>query len=451
MRQFGRWNAGWRHRCDEGARGAVLERDGRLVAVERSIHDVGDSAGCVGHGEGACRAGHVHNLILLTLQRQGSARDSVTLARDILSLDQEGFSAAFLTSPMKRAKLRGHNRSASAVLPILGTSADTDVLTRAIEGLAAVRRIGVRIAPSRRRRILHLGPRCSCKTLVCRQATIEPSMNLPITAPADPRRLAAVSDMDIDYGIDAPGVRRGMFTAAGVGVAMAIVGAMLIRRNTGPAAVAAEIACGLGLLATLYGAGMGAYMTFSSRVAKRRTRERLLDLAQTVVPWTGDEQVLDVGCGRGLMMIGAARRLSTGISVGVDLWRAEDQDRNTPDATAENARRAGVAERVRVETGDARALPFADGTFDVVLSHWVVHNLPDAGDRACVLDEMLRVLRRGGVLVLADIANLDEYRSHFVAHGAVITHVLDGGWEARILAALSGGSYRPQALVARRT
>jgi hypothetical protein len=33
----------------------------------------------------------------------------------------------------------------------------------------------------------------------------------------------------------------------------------------------------------------------------------------------------------------------------------------------------------------------------------------------------------------------------------VITHVLDGGWEARILGVLSGGSYRPQALVARRT
>ena len=276
-------------------------------------------------------------------------------------------------------------------------------------------------------------------------------MNLPLTVPADPRRLASVSDVDIDYGIDAPGVRRGMFTAAGVGAALAIVGALLIRRSTGTAAVAAQIACGLGLLATLYGTGMGAYMTFSSRIAKRRTRERLLELAQTVVPWTGNEHVLDVGCGRGLMMIGAARRLSTGTAVGVDLWRKEDQINNTPDATEENARRAGVADRVRVETGDARALPFADGTFDVVLSHWVVHNLPDAGDRACVLDEMLRVLRRGGVLVLADIANMDEYRTHLVARGAVITHVLDGGWEARILGVLSGGSYRPQALVARRT
>ena len=276
-------------------------------------------------------------------------------------------------------------------------------------------------------------------------------MNSPSTAPADPRGLASVSDIDIEYGIDAPGVRRGMFAAAGAGAALTIAGALLIQRITGAAAVAAQMACGIGLLATLYGTGMGAYMTFSSRIGKRRTRERLLDLAHTVAPWTGDEHVLDVGCGRGLMLIGAARRLSTGTAVGVDLWRAEDQDRNTRDATAENVRRAGVAERVRIETGDARALPFADGTFDVVLSHWVVHNLPDAGDRARVLDEMLRVLTRGGLLVLADIANLHEYRTHLVARGAVITHVLDGGWEARILGVLSGGSYRPQALVARRT
>jgi ubiquinone/menaquinone biosynthesis C-methylase UbiE len=282
-------------------------------------------------------------------------------------------------------------------------------------------------------------------------ATTDTSMNVPIIAPADQHRLASVSDIDIDYGIDAPGVRRGMFTAAGAGAILTIAGATLIHHSTGTTAVAAQIAYGLGLLATLYGTGMGAYMTFSSRIAKRRTRERLLDLAQTVSPWSGNERVLDVGCGRGLMMIGAARRLSTGTAVGMDLWRSEDQDGNSRDATEENARRAGVAARVRVETGDARALSFEDDTFDVVLSHWVVHNLPDAGDRARALDEMLRVLKHGGVLVIADIANMQEYRTHLIARGAVIAHVLDGGWEARILRVLSGGSYVPQAVVARRT
>lgn len=179
----------------------------------------------------------------------------------------------------------------------------------------------------------------------------------------------------------------------------------------------------------------------------------MLDLAGRRRPsgaWRGDERVLDVGCGRGLMLVGAAGRLTTGTAVGVDLWRAEDQADNTPEAALENARREGVADRVRVETGDARALPFADASFDAVPSHWVVHNLPSADDRARALDEMLRVLQPGGVLVLADIAHLAESYAHLTARGTTDVRVLDGGWEARILGVLSGGSYRPQALLARR-
>ena len=45
-------------------------------------------------------------------------KDSATLATDILSLDQEQFSAAFRKSPMKRAKLAGLRRNAAVVLEI---------------------------------------------------------------------------------------------------------------------------------------------------------------------------------------------------------------------------------------------------------------------------------------------------------------------------------------------
>jgi epoxyqueuosine reductase len=45
-----------------------------------------------------------------------AGKDAVTLASDILALDQEAFSAAFRRSPMKRAKLAGLRRSAEAVL-----------------------------------------------------------------------------------------------------------------------------------------------------------------------------------------------------------------------------------------------------------------------------------------------------------------------------------------------
>ena len=45
-----------------------------------------------------------------------AGKNAVTLATDILALDQESFSAAFRKSPMKRAKLRGLKRNAAAVL-----------------------------------------------------------------------------------------------------------------------------------------------------------------------------------------------------------------------------------------------------------------------------------------------------------------------------------------------
>ncbi len=47
-------------------------------------------------------------------------KDALTLARDIMALDQEQFSAAFRKSPMKRAKLAGLRRNAAVVLHNFG-------------------------------------------------------------------------------------------------------------------------------------------------------------------------------------------------------------------------------------------------------------------------------------------------------------------------------------------
>lgn len=257
-----------------------------------------------------------------------------------------------------------------------------------------------------------------------------------------------------DYGIDAPGVRRGMLIAGLGGTVLAAIatgarGFGLV--GAGTASIVATVLTALGLLAAAYGFYMGGYMTYGSRIGKLRTRDRLLSQVAELRPWQGYEAVLDVGCGRGLMVIGAAKRLVAGQhghAVGIDMWRAEDQSANTPAAAQQNARIEGVADRVRIDTGDARALPYADGIFDVVLSHWVVHNLEPAADRLKALDEMLRVLRPGGVLALADIACFAQYREHLRARGVVQLRFLDGGFEARVMGVLSGGSYRPQALLA---
>ena len=62
-----------------------------------------------------------------------AGKDARTLARDILGMTQDEFSAAFRGSPMKRAKLRGLKRNAAVVLGNVGTAEDIPVLETALE------------------------------------------------------------------------------------------------------------------------------------------------------------------------------------------------------------------------------------------------------------------------------------------------------------------------------
>lgn len=53
-------------------------------------------------------------------------------------------------------------------------------------------------------------------------------------------------------------------------------------------------------------------------------------------------------------------------------------------------------DRVEVKQGDARKLPFADQTFDVVVSNFVVHEMKTKADRETMMHEIARVLKPGG-------------------------------------------------------
>jgi len=154
-------------------------------------------------------------------------------------------------------------------------------------------------------------------------------------------------------------------------------------------------------------------MRWDSRVGKLRVREKVMDS----LPWRGDEQVLDVGCGRGLLLVAAARRLRAGKATGIDIWQRQDLSGNDPQAAWENARIEGVADRVEIREGDARQIPFPDATFDIVVSCQVLHNLSKAGERALALQEIARVLKPGGRLVILDFRNVREYAQVLRAHG----------------------------------
>jgi epoxyqueuosine reductase len=62
-----------------------------------------------------------------------AGKDARTLARELIAMTKQEFSAAFKNSPMKRAKLRGLKRNAAVVLGHVGTRDDVEVLTRSLD------------------------------------------------------------------------------------------------------------------------------------------------------------------------------------------------------------------------------------------------------------------------------------------------------------------------------
>ena len=244
-----------------------------------------------------------------------------------------------------------------------------------------------------------------------------------------------------DYGIDAPGLATG-FLCGGIG-AFALA---LVVGRFGGGQIWGLAATSLFTVLGIYLSGMGCLMVVWSKRIKLKMRETLLDH----IAWRGDERVLDVGCGRGLMMVGAARRLKSGTATGIDIWSAKDQSANGPEGALDNARLEGVSDRVQVETGDMRALPFADTSFDVVMSHWVVHNLASEADRTLALGEMVRVLRFGGHLILADIEHREAYMAVLQTLGLIDCRIEVNPLLDRVLGAVSFGSFRPATIFAKK-
>jgi ubiquinone/menaquinone biosynthesis C-methylase UbiE len=193
-----------------------------------------------------------------------------------------------------------------------------------------------------------------------------------------------------DYGIDSPAIVAGLSLLGGIGLGTALV----LHLFDDPTLLGEIALVAAGLYFGLSAGGMVWY----SKVGKLRIRDQVLGL----IPWRGDETVLDVGCGRGLLLFGAARRLTTGKAIGLDRWLPGALTGNRPEAALDNARREGVADRVEVNEGDVRRLPFADASFDVVVSNFVVHEVNSRAEREQMLREIVRVLKPGGRLALVD-------------------------------------------------
>ncbi len=147
------------------------------------------------------------------------------------------------------------------------------------------------------------------------------------------------------------------------------------------------------------------------------------------------ENVLDVGCGSGVV----TRAIAQGVAPG---GRAFGIDPSPALLTVarEHADAAGLGGSIELREGDCRALPFSDASFDAVIAATVLAHVPDA-ERA--LDEMVRVTKPGGRVGVFDfdgdsflIAHPDREMTRLIVaaqsdHGAV------NGWLVRLRDSLS--------------
>jgi arsenite methyltransferase len=199
--------------------------------------------------------------------------------------------------------------------------------------------------------------------------------------------------------------------------AAVLAGRWLATGRTTPGVVAGVVAV------LLVGAGVSVWRF--SRRGKFEVWARLL----TGIGLRGDERVLDLGCGRGAVLLIAAKLVPRGSAVGVDIWRA-DQTGNSMQATLANAEAEGVADRVELHTRDMTDLRFPDQSVDLVVSNLAIHNLADNDARRSAIEQAVRVLRPGGHVVVADFAFTRRYAEWLRQCGMADVTRHDLGWRA---------------------
>jgi arsenite methyltransferase len=217
-----------------------------------------------------------------------------------------------------------------------------------------------------------------------------------------------------DYGADAPQVLRNLFLG---GTACMLLGLLL-----SPVVRVGGISIQSQSFFWPGGFMLAAAILFLLyvKIGKFHHRDFILSLHS----WRGDEQVLDVGCGRGLLLAGAARCLEssrgTGHATGIDIWSSVDMGGNSAQATLRNLDLEGLSHRCEVVSVPVEEMTFPDATFDVIVSNICLHNIASRSNRDAALTQIIRVLKPTGVALISDFKHTAQYAAALRSAGFLV-------------------------------
>ncbi len=214
----------------------------------------------------------------------------------------------------------------------------------------------------------------------------------------------------VEYGIDKPERVRAF---AMVGVMLIATGLSQFIALRGSVEIWPELILSICLWVGLLLILVAGIMLWSSRSGKYGLAWKMLE----DMSWIGKEHVLDVGCGRGLLTILAARKVPIGTVTGIDIWSQEQLSDNTKEAAVENARLERVSERVKFEDGDVTKLGFSANNFDKIISSLCLHGIGSRLERNKAVVNLIRILKPGGEIAIMDILHTREYKIVFEKQG----------------------------------
>ncbi len=159
----------------------------------------------------------------------------------------------------------------------------------------------------------------------------------------------------------------------------------------------AIIICGLFFLVSMY----FVYARYQFSPQGGNVQNQIWELVLSNFDWNGEGLALDIGCGNAHLTIKLARKYPGSRIIGIDYWGKKWE--YSKSICEKNARIEGVEKRVSFQKASAARLPFKDEYFDAAVSNLVFHEVGESRDKREVIQEALRVVRKGGKFAFQDL------------------------------------------------